>query len=254
MPEALVTADGQLVEAEPDQAAQDQFDKAMAADPPAGEGKPDYPAPRKRRDPDAPFGYEPDGATPKAPYGIGANGKPRQNLPGPGRGGKTAKGADKARTQTAVKAVAPQLPGADYSAELAEFSEGLWMVLAGIPVSAKMDSLKVRVRAQAAVLKENGPALIRAANLGAQHNATVRAGVIALTGGSASWVLPAMFMITPFVAQSAQLWRGKDISDEIRQIAVQTEAEWKAFSEDQLKLMARGAQELVSQQLEGQAA
>jgi hypothetical protein len=77
--EKLTGPDGQQIPV--DDPAPPEFRKAM--DRPE-DGQPDYPAP-PRRDPAAPHGRGQDGQ-PLAPYGHKADGIPRVNPPGPGRG------------------------------------------------------------------------------------------------------------------------------------------------------------------------
>lgn len=79
MAETLTAPGGAQIPVDP---AEQAFAAAMAA-PEPGE-KPDYPGPRKR-DHDAPHGRNDDG-TPKTPYGLKPDGKPRVVPPGPGRG------------------------------------------------------------------------------------------------------------------------------------------------------------------------
>lgn len=206
MPEGLATADGQAIDL--DQAEAD-FHRAMAAPEP---DEPIAPAPPKRApdDPDAPFGRKLDGTPKKAPGGRPA--KPRVveapqaagKAPKPGRGPGQAAGA------------------ADYAQPLGEFTSAVWMILAAAPVPA--EPLRIRLRAQAAILKDNQPGLCQGINLMAQHNGTIRRGVEALTMGSAGWVLPAVMAVAPFAVQSAQLWRTDPA--ELVALAEQTDREW----------------------------
>jgi hypothetical protein len=235
MDEGLRTADGQDIDL---QAAEQAFATAMAAPEPAAAGQPDYPGPRRKRDPDFPFGKNPDGS-PVLKYGLNAKGKPAQTAPGPGRG-RTKD--DKVREQKpAAGTGAVAVPGgkADYSAELVEFTDGMWMLMAGTPIPwAKLADFKRKLRAQAAIVKENQAGIVNAVNMGALHNEQVRAKVEAITTGAVSWVLPAMFMLTPFVASSAALWRTKADDPELAELADGTERDWKAFSADQISQMA----------------
>jgi hypothetical protein len=249
VPEQLLTAQGDPVDLA---ASESAFKAAMGA--PEPDQRPDYPGPRRRRDPDFPFGKNADGS-PVAPHGFGTNGKPRQNMPGPGRAGK--KSDDAARTQPAAgKDTGKELDTKpNYTQDLVEFTDGLWMLMAGTPVPwARLADFKVKVRAQAAILKENQPGIVNAVNLGAQHNDQVRAKVEAITTGAVSWVLPAMFMLTPFVASSAALWRTKASDPELRELAAQTDKDWKVFSEEQIRQMAQAASAQAQEQLNGQAA
>lgn len=237
MGEALATADGTAIDLG-DVDVDREFAAAMAA-PEPGEA-PDYPAPPRKKDPDAPHGRADDG-TPLAPYGYKPDGRPRMVAAGPGRGHKKD---DAPRVQRAPAAAGggKTVARADYAEPLSEFADGLWMLMAGTPIPwDKFETARVKIRVQAALLKSNKAGLVNAANSGAQHNATVRAGVEKITSGSASWVLPAMFMITPFVAQTALLWRSP-IDEDLLSIAAQTETEWDQFSQEQIAAMA-GRQE-----------
>jgi len=230
-----MTAAGDDVELE---AAGRAFAAAMATPEPPADGHPDYPAPRRKRDPEAPFGRNPDGS-PVLRYGLNAKGLPAQNPPGPGRGGKKDP-AEQARVQKQPASDAKGTPAKeDYTRELVEFTDGCWMLMAGTPVPWKrLAGFKARMRAQAALLKENQAGIVNAVNLGAVHNEQVRAKVEAVTTGAVSWVLPAMFMLTPFVASSAALWRTDAGDPELVDLAALTERDWKVFSEDQIRQMS----------------
>lgn len=191
MAEALVTADGKAVPLD-DIPADAAFAAAMAAPEPSSQ--PDYPAPRRRKDPDFPFGKNEDGS-PVAPYGIGNNGKPRQNPPGPGRGGAKH---EKSRTQQAPagkSAPVPVGPARDYTADLLDFEDGLWVAMAAVPPT----------QAQATILKANREQMAAGLNLSAQHNPMVRRGVEYLCS-DAGWMINAATMVAPFLLQSAALW------------------------------------------------
>jgi hypothetical protein len=240
--EGLRTAAGQDVDLE---AAERAFAAAMATpEPPAGgqPAGPDYPGPRRKRDPEAPFGRNPDGS-PVLRYGLNAKGLPAQNPPGPGRGGKKDP-AEQARVQKQPAADGKgNAAKDDYTRELVEFTDGCWMLMAGTPVPWKrLAGFKAKMRAQAALLKENQAGIVNAVNLGAVHNEQVRAKVEAVTTGAVSWVLPAMFMLTPFVASSAALWRTDAGDPELADLAALTEHDWKKFSEDQIRQMAAQGQ------------
>ena len=199
MPEQLVTADGAAVSVEESERI---FAAAMAA-PPASD--PEMPLP-PAFDPGAPHGRKLDGTPKKAP-----GGRP-----------------PKARTLPPVPAVSPAPAGTkttapDYTRPLAEFTDGLWMVLAAVPVPE--GNLRIRVRAQAHILKANQPGVVTAVNSMAQHNATIRWGVEKLTLGSAGWVLPAVMALAPFAVQSAQIWRTEPTEGMIL-AAKDTEQEW----------------------------
>jgi len=245
VPESLQMPDGTPVDI--DDEGEKAFNAAMAVPEPSAQGEaPDYPAPRRRRDPDAPFGFEEDGKTPKAPYGLGANGKPRQNMPGPGRGGKKH---DKPRVQPASRETALALPARDYSAELGESLDGLWAGLAFLPPT----------QAQATILKANKMGLVGGLNLSAQHNPYVRRGVEYFCS-DASWMINAAMMIGPFALQSAALWFRPSRLETVmgtsaEELAAIAQADFKAFVAEQEKALAELLEEArAAEQLEQKAA
>jgi hypothetical protein len=215
MAEGLATAGGERIDlSDPDRA----FGAAMAA-PRADD--PQHPAPPPI-DPDAPFGRKVDGTPKKRP------------------GGRPPK-TPAARTTTAVPppgdGKGPAGP-ADYQEGLTEFFDGVWLALAATPVPA--EALRIRVRAQAAVLKANQEGLARGVNVAAQHNGQIRWAVEKVTTGNGAWLLPAMFAVAPFAVQTAQVWR-VPVEGDLRNLAEATEAEWdKMFAglKDQLAELA----------------
>lgn len=230
MAESLATADGKAIDLEAE--GEREFARAMAAPEPPADDTPDYPAPRRRRNPDAPFGLDEDGK-PKAPYGFGVNGKPRQNMPGPGRGGKKA---DKPRVQAAAKTAAVELPARDYSADLAESVDGLWVALAFLPPT----------QAQATILKANKNGLVAGLNLSAQHNPYVRRGIEYFCG-EAAWMINAAILVAPFAIQSAALWFRPDslrnLGTSREELASVAQADFKAYVEEQEKALAEMVEE-----------
>ena len=202
MPEGLATADGTAIDLD---AAEREFARAMAAPEP---DEPEAPAPPKRApaDGEAPYGRKLDGTPKKAPGGRPARPRVTESRPVT----PPAQGKGKAAA------------AADYTGPLGEFTSALWMVMAAAPIPA--DPIRIKVRAQAAVLKQNQPGLCQGLNLMAQHNGTIRRGVEALTMGNAGWVLPAVMAVAPFAVQSAQLW--KTDPAELVSLAEKTEAEW----------------------------
>lgn len=225
MAESLATADGKVIDLEAE--GEREFARAMAVPEPGADDAPDYPAPRRRRNPDAPFGLD-DNGKPKAPYGFGVNGKPRQNMPGPGRGGKKA---DKPRVQAATKAVAAELPARDYSADLAESIDGFWVALAFLPPT----------QAQATILKGNKNGLVAGLNLSAQHNPYVRRGIEYFCG-EAAWMINAAMLVAPFAIQSIALWVKpdslKNMGTSREELAEIAQADFKAYVEQQEKALA----------------
>jgi len=211
MPEGLATEDGAAIDLD---RAEQEFARAMAAPEP---GEPEAPAPPKRApaDEEAPFGRKLDGTPKKAPGGRPV--KPRVTDTKPVTATKGGKGGGAAGD-------AP-----DYTQPLADLTSGLWMVLAAAPVPN--DGMRIKLRAQAAILKENQPGIVQSVALMAAHNGTVRRGVEMLTTGGASWALPAIMGLAPFCVQTAQLWRTDPA--ELVSLAAKTEAEW----DEQFKAM-----------------
>jgi hypothetical protein len=213
MPEGLATEDGTAIDLD---AAERDFARAMAAPEP---DEPEHPAPPKR----AELTEEELGAR----YGwtVGPDGEKRAKR-AKGRPSTKPRVTD-AKPQEAQK---PSKPSGkadakpDLSGPLTELTGALWMVMAAAPIPA--DSLRIKVRAQAKILREHRGGLVQGINLMAQNNGTIRRGVEMLTMGGASWVLPATMAVAPFAVQSSQLWRMNPA--ELVGLAEQTEAEWKA--------------------------
>ena len=210
--EGLATEDGTAIDL--DRAEQD-FARAMAAPEP---DDPEHPAPPKREQ----LSEEEAGEK----YGWTTDPKTGH------RRAKRAKGRPSTKPRTTTPPPPPppgskppkgEAPKADFTQPLAELTSALWMVMAGAPIPA--DDLRVKVRAQAYVLRENQGGVCQGVNIMAQHNGTIRRGVEALTMGSAGWVLPAVMAVAPFAVQTSQVWRMKpaDLAD----MAAKTEADWE---------------------------
>ncbi len=212
MPEGLSTVDGRAIDLE-NVDVDRQFAAAMAA-PPADD--PEAPAPPDVPpfDPDAPFGRKIDG-TPKTRPG----GRPPKERP---------------RTTTAAAVNASQTPGKpgpkpDYTAGLKEFLGGIALAAAVLPVPN--ETLRVRVRMQAAVLKDTGDGLATGLGITAEHNSIVRWGVEKLTAGGAGWVFPAALAVMPFAIQTSMLWKAPvddDLTETADHIEQSAMAEFKA--------------------------
>jgi hypothetical protein len=228
VPETLSTVDGQPVDVDQSEAA---FAAAMAA-PPAD--RPGMAAPARKPPEPAP---DPD----SAPHGwtfVAGQWRPKK---APGRPRAAAdKTRDKARVTTAPPA-APADPATaaakapagkpDFRRPLKEALEALWLGLAITPVPEtafgfKLGGIRAKVRAQAFVLETQSDALVAGVNQLAQHNRFVRAAVSRLAAGEGGlWVLPTMFMLTPFLAQTGQLWGGQVDEVTLAAMAEKTEAD-----------------------------
>lgn len=181
------------------------------------------PPPRKSQiaDPDAPFGRGPDGV-PNAPHGTNKRtGKP--NLRKPGKPPKD----DQPRVQDNARpggSTPPKTaPKRDWSQEIAELIDGTWMLLSSAPVP--MPKVRAKVHAQAALLNGHKPGLVKGVNLAAQNNPQVARGIEKLTTGNVSWILPAMFALGPFVAQSVMVWRSP-VEGTVTDLAAANEQAW----------------------------
>lgn len=192
MAEGLATADGEKIDL--DNVDVDQaFAAAMAApssDEPEAPAPPDMPPP----DPEAPYGRKLDGTPKKAPGGRPA--KPRTTtqkaLPA-GGAQKDAKGG-------------PAAPDAStYAKGLEELFAGIALALAVLPIPS--DTVRVRCRVQAHVLKETGDGLAAGVGTCAEHNGMARWAVEKLTKGGGAWVFPAALAIAPFTVQTVAVWK-----------------------------------------------
>lgn len=203
MAEGLATAGGEAIDLDPSERA---FERALAAPEP---DEPEAPAPPKLvADPEAPFGRTKGGEPKRGPGGRPPRARvtdtPPPAAPAAGKGKK------------------PAPVTTDYTGPLGDFTSAVWMVLAAAPVPA--EPIRIKLRAQAKILRENQPGLCQGLNLMAQHNGTIRRGVEALTMGSAGWVLPAVMAVAPFAVQSAQVWKSSPAV--LAEMAAQTEEEW----------------------------
>lgn len=213
MPEGLATADGTAIDLE---RSEQEFARAMAAPEP---DEPEHAAPPKRQqlseeELGAKYGWTtgPDGER-RAKRAKGRpSTRPRQTT-APAADGKPAKGG-KTPGDPAAKP--------DLSGPLTEFTSALWMVMAASPIPS--DGIRIKVRAQAKVLRENQGGLCQGINLMAQHNGTIRRGVELLTTGNAGWVLPACMALAPFAVQSASVWKSSPA--DLVALSAETEAEW----------------------------
>jgi hypothetical protein len=227
MAEQLATADGEPIDLDP-AAVEREFAAAMAV-PGPGPDEPEAPAP-----PDI-------GADEEAPFGRKVDGTPKK-----GRGGRPPK--EPSRTQPAPKALSgPQKPAAggtqattprDYSEGLSEFTDVIWLGLAGLPIPG--DERRIRCRVQAAVLKENQEGFVSGVNIIAQHNSVVRWGVEKLATGGGAWIFPAVLALMPFAVQTSMLWR-VPVNGDMEKMAAKTEEDFTEVFGSILKQMGLGA-------------
>lgn len=229
MPEGLATEDGTEIDLD---AAEAEFAAAMNAPEP---DEPVHPAPPKREqlteeELGAKYGWttDKDGnrRAKRAKGRPSAKARTTEAPPPPAEPQKPAKGAK------------GDSPKPDYTGPLTEFTGALWMVAAATPMPS--EALRVRVRAQAKVLRSTQGNVVQGVNMMAQHNGTIRRGVEALTMGGAGWVLPAVMALAPFAVQSAAVWKADPANLVV--LAAQTEEEWaEEFAAMTAELQAEAA-------------
>lgn len=221
MPEGLATADGETISFDE---TEQEFARAMAAptaDDPEAPGPPDLPP----VDPEAPWGRTASGAPKKKP------GRPRKDRPRTVPGSSVSKPA---APSGRGKPAAEPGPAKDYSEGLGDFTQIIWMALAGLPIP--WEETRIRCRVQAAVLKENQAGVVSGVNILAQHNKIVRWGVEKLTGGDAGWIFPAALALMPFAVQTNMLWR-VPVNGDMQKMAAGVEEEFDQVFSSILKQM-----------------
>lgn len=178
-------------------------------------------------------------ADPEAPYGwmIDPVTKERRPKKRPGRqknnvSAPPTRPNNKARSEPPPAAAAEGDKLRDYSGPVSELCQGVWMILAAVPDTKikigkiSLADVSIKAKAQAAVLKENGDGVIKGVNMIAQHNDGFRRGLDRLASETGpAWVLPAMFVLMPFVGQSLALWRAP-VAGDVTLLAKRTEKEF----------------------------
>lgn len=216
MPEGLSTEDGTAIDLD---GSEREFARAMAAPEP---DEPEHPAPPKRvelseEELGEKFGWitNPDGSR-RAKRAKGRPSTKARTVTPPPVADKSAKPAGKGKDRDPG-------PAPDFTQPLSELTSACWMVLAAAPVP--VEPLRVKLRAQAKILRENQGGVVQGVAIMAAHNGVIRRGVESLTMGSAGWVLPATMALAPFAVQSMAVWRAKP--EDLAELAAQTEQEWK---------------------------
>jgi hypothetical protein len=218
MPEGLATAEGEKIDL--DHVEQD-FARAMAA-PLATD--PEAPAPPDiGTDPEAPFGRRVDGSPKKSRGGRPPKERPRTQETPKALTGKQEPGKDKDKE-----------PGPGHAQGLSDFTEVLWMALAGLPIPG--DERRIRCRVQAAVLKENQAGVVGGVSIMAQHNGVIRWGVERLVGGGGAWIFPAALALMPFAVQTTMLWKAP-VNGDMQEMAGKVEEEFSEVFASILKEM-----------------
>lgn len=181
-------------------------------------------------------GDKPPTVDPEAPYGWMTDPKTGERRPKkrPGKQAKTEPPPRDRPNNRARKALPP--PAAkNYAQPVGELAEALWMIMAAAPVvdqkigKINLAEVGVKVKAQAAILKDNATSVVNGLTIMAEHSKPVARGLDKLTAESGpAWVLPAMFALLPFVGQSAAMWKAPVMGD-VTRLAERTEAEWTEF-------------------------
>jgi hypothetical protein len=181
-----------------------------------GPARPREAPPPPEIDPEAPHGRDERGE-PLAPHGHNKDGSVRKSAAGrrarddQPRTGKVIPPGEQSKGKTRAM---PE--PADYTETLAELHDAIWFGLHGLSmigprlpvVGRKLEHDKLA--AQAYVWRLNKPGLLRAARIGAAHNAAIAARCAQLADSDTTWVLMAGFCVMPFVAQSAAVFAGDE--------------------------------------------
>jgi hypothetical protein len=192
----------------------------------AADNKPRTATPGKNPvvDPDAPYGYMRDPKTGET--------RPKKR---PGKQGKASPPAPRERASNKTRA-AKTVPTTttDYRSHVMGLLDGVWTLAASIPspepgvkiLGRELSNPVIRVKAQAAIMKDNGQGLVNGIGIMAQHSAPVRNFIVKAGDESGpAWILPAMMALLPFAAQSAAMWRA-DMSAELVNLANRTDQEF----------------------------
>lgn len=209
MGEGVVTGDGQAV----------PVPQAAQAPPEGGTG---YAPPPRKAAPD-----------PEAPYGRKADGSPRAK---PGARPKT----ERPRTGVTEPPGAPQgAPAAvrDYSKDLAEFGQAVWMLTAAVPMTRPMATL----------IKVSLPGQVKAWNTAAQQSESVR-GVVERLGGGPTWVVGVAVASAPLVGGTLAMMRDPELR---AKLAAQAEKDLATLMDEAAEAMAA---ELDAQAAEAESA
>lgn len=169
-------------------------------------------------DPGAPYGYMKDPVTGET--------RPKKR---PGKGPSTTAPAPKdrpggqARTRTAPAKK-------NYAQDVTALCESVWMLCAAVPevkagtkvLGRDVHDLTVRVHAQAELVNTNSDSIVRGLVIMAENSAPVAKGLDKLSAENGpAWVLPAMFALLPFVAQSVTMWKSP-VKGDVELMAAET--------------------------------
>lgn len=202
-------------------------------------------------DPDAPFGYMKDPKTGET--------RPKKR---PGKQGKTAPAPRNRPSNQARQAKTVPTQTTDYRGAVMQLLDGVWTLAASVPdvdpgtkvLGFGLHDPVIRIKAQAAIMKDNGQGLVNGIGIMAQHSAPVR-NFIVKAGDEAgpAWILPAMMAMLPFVVQSASMWKAP-VAGDVEKLAKRTDAEFDelvkgamAQAEAEAEFLAQSAAQFEAQ-------
>lgn len=175
-------------------------------------------------DPEAPYGWMKDPVTGKS--------RPKKR---PGRQSKKPVSAPKERpANKARSAKTVPVSTTDYRVHVMSLLDGVWTLAASVPevdpgtkvFGYDLRNPITRIKAQAAIMKDNGQGLVNGIGIMAQHSAPVRNFLVKAGDESGpAWILPAMMALLPFVAQSATMWRAP-LAGDVEALAARTSQEF----------------------------
>jgi hypothetical protein len=177
------------------------------------------PAKTPTTDPGAPFGYMKDPKTGET--------RPKKR---PGKGPTTTAPAPKDRPGGQARTRPATSSKKNYAQDVTALCESVWMLAAAVPevkrgtkvLGRDVHDLTVRVHAQAEIVNTESDSIVRGLVIMAENSAPVAKGLDKLTAENGpAWVLPAMFALLPFVAQSVTMWRSP-VAGDVEALAAQT--------------------------------
>lgn len=177
-------------------------------------------------DPAAPFGYMKDPKTGEV--------RPKKR---PGKGPATTAPAPKDRPGGQARTRPTPPKSKNYAQDVTALCESVWMLCAAVPevkvgtkvLGRDVHDLTVRVHAQAELVNTNSDSIVRGLVIMAENSAPVAKGLDKLSAENGpAWVLPAMFALLPFVAQSVTMWKSP-VKGDVEVMAAETSAKFNTL-------------------------
>jgi hypothetical protein len=177
---------------------------------------------------------------PEAPYGWMTDPRTGQKRPKkrPGRQSRNVE-APRDRPANRARTAAPKAPKKseeEYVKPVSDVTEGVWMILAATPklepktavLGINLADVTVKLRATASIVKDEAPGIVAGVSKMAAHSTAVAKAVDKLSEENGpAWILPAMFALLPFVAQTVNIWKSPATSSQ--PLADKTTHEWEDF-------------------------